>query len=100
MKAVVEKKAEGRTRIGSLLIYRSCDKIYKDVLRKEETEGKFSLNGTDGDAERTELVGKITNLIARDSAIERISREVEILSIIYSFTGKKKGSPRIVLKQV
>lgn len=80
----MDRKAESRLRIIGLLIYRSCDKISKDLLGKEETKGKLTLKGSDEGKDRTKLVENIINGIPQDTATEKLYSEVDMLSKIHN----------------
>lgn len=78
MNAIADEKAEDRLRIMDLLIYRSCNKIAKDLLRKEETKGKLTLKGSDEDKDRTELVENTINGMGKDTAAEKVYQKVDM----------------------
>lgn len=77
------------------MLYLAADDDAKEALKQAETEGTLSLEGSEDDENRTELVAKIMSILATESPTEKIQREVELVSDIQSCKRKPSESPDV-----
>lgn len=85
-----DQKEQARLAGVGFMLYLTADDDAKEALKKAETGGTLSLEGSEDDEDRTELVHAIMSLLATKSPTEKIQREVEMLSDIQ--TCKRKPS--------
>lgn len=91
--AKFDRKSEARLDMVGLIIYMSCDTDSKAKLRAAETEGVLNLKGQTNDPERIQLISRILDVIAAESASEKIQREVTLLNEIHQCRRQKNETP-------
>lgn len=81
--AEADNKAKAMLAGAGHLIYMACDGTAQDMLQEAELVGAICLEGRADDPKRIKLVDEVLAVIAKETASEKVRKEVELLTEIH-----------------